>query len=126
MAGSDRDGAWGVLEFCAWQPGSACAGVRMSLPDLVTGAIAFLLTLMVLSYLIGDNPLFRIAVYIFVGVSAGYVAVVAYRQVLVPDLIPPLLTGAPLERSLLSIPLFLVVVLLMKVLPQLTPLGTPA
>ncbi len=98
----------------------------MSLPDLVTGAIAFLLTLMVLSYLIGDNPLFRVAVYIFVGVSAGYVAVVAYRQVLMPDLIRPLMTGSPFERALLSIPLLLCVLLLMKVSPQLTPVGTPA
>src|SRR5258708_27440430 len=122
MAGSDRDGAWGVLEFCAWQPGSACAGVRMSLPDLVTGAIAFLLTLMVLSYLIGDNPLFRVAVYIFVGVSAGYVAVVAYRQVLMPDLIPPLITRSPLQRALLSIPPPLCVFFLMKISPPLTPL----
>ena len=54
--------------------------------------MAFLLTLFIFSYLIGDNPLFRIAVYIFVGVSAGYVAAVACRQVLWPDLFFPLFT----------------------------------
>jgi len=57
---------------------------------LITAIIAFLITLMILSYLIGDNPLFRVAVYIFVGVSAGYVAAVAIRQVLWPDLLQPL------------------------------------
>ena len=93
--------------------------------DLITSVIAFLLTLMVMSYLIGDNPFFRIAVYIFVGVTAGYVAVVAYWQVLWPDLIRPLILGTPVEQALLSIPLVLSVLLLMKVSPRLTRLGTP-
>ncbi len=68
--------------------------------DLVTGIISFLLTLMILSYLIGDNPLFRVAVYIFVGVSAGYAAAVAWWQVLFPRLMLPLLTGGFFERLL--------------------------
>ena len=55
----------------------------MTIPlDLIVGVVAFLFTLMIFSYLIGDNPLFRVAVYIFVGVSAGYVAAVAFRQVI--------------------------------------------
>jgi hypothetical protein len=95
-------------------------------PDVIAGIIAFLLTLMILSYLIGDNPFFRVAVFIFVGVSAGYVAVVAYWQVLWPDLIRPLISGTAFERALLSVPLVLSVLLLMKVSPQLTRLGTPA
>ncbi len=94
--------------------------------DLVAGAIAFLLTLMILSYLIGDNPLFRIAVYLFVGVSAGYVAAVAWWQVLWPDLIKPLITGGVLQRAMLIVPLFLSVLLLMKFSPRLTRLGTPS
>jgi hypothetical protein len=52
------------------------------------GAIAgFLLTLAVLSYVIGDNPVYRIAVHLFVGVTAGYVTVVAAVGVLFPQLI---------------------------------------
>ncbi len=47
-------------------------------PELISGLIAFLLTVFVLSYLINDNFLFRAATYIFVGVSAGYVAAVAW------------------------------------------------
>ena len=94
--------------------------------DLVTGIVAFLFTLFIFSYLIGDNPLFRLAVYIFVGVSAGYVAAVAYRQVLWPDLFFPLLTGSIAQKALLVIPLILSALLLTKVSPRLASLGMPA
>ncbi|MGE5071784.1 MAG: hypothetical protein ACM3MF_00005 [Anaerolineae bacterium] len=99
------------------------------MPDLanfIGGLLAFFLTLMVFSYLIGDNPLFRVAIYIFVGVSAGYVAVVAFWQVLVPDLFIPLFTGTPLQRVLLLVPLLLAGLMLMKGWPSLARLGTPA
>ena len=99
-------------------------------PDLITGIIAFLITLMILSYLIGDNPLFRVAVYVFVGVSAGYVAAVSIRQVLVPDLLLPLyngfLSGMSVQRAILAVPLLLSGLLLMKAWPPLTRLGMPA
>ena len=74
-------------------------------PDFVTGVAAFIFTLMILSYLIGDNPLFRAAVYIFVGVSAGYVAAVAFHQVILTNLIFPLVYGAPEQKLLFLIPL---------------------
>ncbi len=94
--------------------------------DLISGILAFFFSLMVLSYLIGDNPLFRIAIYIFVGVSAGYVAAVAFWQAIWPDLIQPLVYGTILQRALLAVPLVLSVLLLMKISPQLTRLGTPS
>ncbi len=96
------------------------------LSDLIPGLIAFLLTLFTFSYLIGDSFLFRIAVYIFVGVSAGYVAAVAFRQVIWPDLIFPFLSGFSGKTALLIIPLLLSALLLTKVSPQLTQLGMPA
>jgi len=90
--------------------------------NLITGGISFLLTLMVLSYLIGDNPAFRVAVYIFIGVSAGYAAAVAWHQVLYPRLIVPLISG-----SLLTIvPLVLGLLLLLKLSPRVARLGTPS
>src|SRR5512135_854276 len=95
-------------------------------PELIAGVVAFLLTLMILSYLIGDNPLFRVAIYVFVGVSAGYVAVVAWWQVLWPDLVVPLVTGSPMQRALLAVPLLLGGLLLMKGWPPLSRLGIPA
>ncbi len=95
-------------------------------PDLIAGVIAFLFTLMIFSYLIGDNPLFRIAIYIFVGVSAGYVAVVAWWQVLWPDLLLPLIRGASAQRAILLVPFILSGLLLMKAWPSVTRLGMPA
>jgi len=94
--------------------------------DLVAGIISFLLTLMILSYLIGDNPAFRVAVYIFVGVSAGYVAAVAWWQVLYPKVLLPLFTGSFVERLLALIPLVLGVLLLMKLSSRTAWLGTPS
>jgi hypothetical protein len=99
-------------------------------PDMITGIVAFLFTLMILSYLIGDNPLFRIAVYFFVGISAGYVAAVSIRQVLWPDLLQPLyqglLFGISVQQAILAVPLLLSGLLLMKAWPPLSRLGMPA
>lgn len=95
-------------------------------PDLTAAVIAFLFTVMILSYLIGDNPLFRVAIYIFVGISAGYVAVVAWWQVLWPNVVLPALTGTPAQKILLAVPVLLGGLLLMKAWPPLTRLGMPA
>jgi hypothetical protein len=94
--------------------------------DVITGLISFLLTLMVLSYLIGDNPAFRVAVYIFIGVSAGYVSAVAWHQVLYPRLIVPFLTGNVGEVLLAIIGLVLGLLLLLKLSPRTAHLGTPS
>lgn len=75
--------------------------------DLIMASVSFLFTLMVLSYLMGDNPLFRLAIHIFIGVSAGYAAAVAWHQVLSPKLIQPLLSGGLLESTLFIVPLLL-------------------
>ncbi len=98
------------------------------MPDLsrIADIIAFLFTVMILSYLIGDNPLFRISVYIFVGVSAGYVAAVAWWQVLWPNVVVPVMTGTPAQKALLAVPILLSGLLLMKAWPPLTRLGMPA
>ena len=95
-------------------------------PDLIAGIIAFLFTIMVLSYLIGDNPLFRFAIYVFVGVSAGYVAAVAWWEVLWPDVILPIMNGTPMQKALLAVPILLSGLLLMKAWPPLSRLGMPA
>ena len=58
--------------------------------DLVAGILGFIFTLLIFSYLIGDNPLFRVAIYIFIGVSSGYIAAVALWQVIIPRLLYPL------------------------------------
>ena len=64
--------------------------------ELISALLGLLLTLMVFSYLIGDNPLFRIAVYLFIGVASGYAATIVWHYVLVPKLFQSLLTLNPL------------------------------
>lgn len=54
---------------------------------LLVNIIAALLTVMVLSRIFGDNPFFRTAQYIFVGVSLGLAFVVAYQEVLRPAVV---------------------------------------
>lgn len=94
--------------------------------EIVVGVVSFLLTVMVLLYLIGDNPAFRVAVYVFVGVAAGYAGAVAWHQVLKPHLITPLLNGNWGDRVLAVIPLVLGVMLLMKLSQRTARLGNPA
>ena len=94
--------------------------------EFLSGLVGFLLTLMVLSYLIGDSPLFRFATYLFVGVTAGYIAVVVWSQVIVANLFTPLLTKPLTENVLLVVPLLLFVLMLMNISPRLSTLGGPA
>jgi len=91
--------------------------------ELISGAIGFILTLLIFSYLIGDNPLFRIAVYIFIGVSSGYAAVVVWHYVLMPKLIQPLVSN-PNQNVLLAIPFVLSLSLWAKLSPRISWLGS--
>ena len=93
--------------------------------DQIAGVLSFLFTLLIFSYLIGDNPLFRIAVYIFVGVSSGYIAAMAWWQVIWPRLGYPLIFGSTslVEKGLLLMPLFGSLLILMKVSPRLAGMG---
>jgi hypothetical protein len=87
----------------------------------LTGLVAALLTLFVLSRIFGDNPLFRGAQYLFVGVSLGYSFVVLYHQVLVSDIQQ---IGAGVERSdwvqvaLLLVPFVLSLLFLLRITSQ--------
>ncbi len=95
--------------------------------DLISGAISFLFTLLILSYLIGDNPLFRIAVYTFVGVSSGYVAAVIFRKIILARLFQPfvtaLISGSMLDKGLTLVPVIFALLILMKVSPRLAGMG---
>lgn len=93
--------------------------------EVLTGLLSFLFTLLVLSYLVGDSPAFRLAVHAFVGVTAGYVAATVFRQVVVDKLVMPLLVGSPLDRALMVFPLILSLMLLAKMSPQFEWFGRP-
>ena len=53
--------------------------------------IAAALTLFVFSFLYKDNPLYKFAEHLFVGVSAGYYIVLNYWTVIVANLYDPLM-----------------------------------
>ncbi len=53
----------------------------------------FVLTLMVFSYLLGDNLLYRLAIYIFAGLSAGYITVVTVESAILPWLRATVFSG---------------------------------
>ncbi len=53
--------------------------------------LAALLTLFIFSFLYKDNPLYKFAEHLFVGVSAGYYIVLNYWTVVIPNLVDPLL-----------------------------------
>ena len=55
--------------------------------EFISAFVGLILTLMIFSYLIGDNPLFRIAVYLFIGVSSGYAATVVWYSGPCPEII---------------------------------------
>jgi hypothetical protein len=88
--------------------------------DLTWTLISLVLTLMVFSYLLGDNILFRIATYILVGVSAGYLATIIVYQVILPRMIWPILNGSYL---LPIIPLVLSLLLISKMFPRFANIG---
>ena len=95
----------------------------MQAADIILGIISCILTIMVLSYLVGDNPLFRVAVFIFVGVSAGYVGAVALYQVILPKVIMPLVND-PRANLPLLVPILLSLLLLAKIVPRISWLGS--
>lgn len=87
--------------------------------DLLWTLAAFILTLMVFSYLFGDNVLFRIASYLLVGATAGYAVVVILDAVLLPRLVQPLLAGS----TAVIVPALLSILLLMRLSPRLAGMG---
>lgn len=95
----------------------------MDTSQLVFTLVGFVLTLMVFSYIFGDNFLFRLASYLFVGVSGGYVGALVIDQVIFPRLIYPLLEGTLAEKVLAGIPLIFGTLLLTKLSPRLARLG---
>lgn len=85
--------------------------------------IGFILTLMVFSYLLGDNLLYRLAVYVFVGLTAGFVAVVTVESALLPWFDSTVGEGSALNIGLGLIPALLALLLLFKTSSRLGRLG---
>jgi hypothetical protein len=97
-------------------------------PDQIGLWASLILTLMVFSYLLGDNFLYRLAVYLFVGLAAGFVTIVTVQSAILPWLQSTILNtnaGLP-ERAFGAIPLLLGGLLLIKVSPRFGRLGNLA
>jgi hypothetical protein len=94
--------------------------------DLIGALLGFLLTIFILSYIWGDNVLFRIATHLFVGVAAGYVTIVVIQNVIFPQLFWPILEGDRSEKIFAILFLILGVLMLTKISPRLNALGNPA
>jgi hypothetical protein len=86
------------------------------------------LSLMVFSYLLGDNVLYRLAIFVFIGLSAGYIAVVTVESVILPWVNTTMLdVQAPLGTRIIGVvPLLFGTLLLMKASPRLGRLGNLA
>lgn len=85
---------------------------------VILGAI---LTLFILSYLIGDNFLYRLATHILIGAGAAYITVTVIKDVLWLHLVQPILTQSsarPMDVIVAGLGLILSVMLLFKALPR--------
>jgi hypothetical protein len=85
----------------------------------------FILTLMVFSYILGDNVLYRLAVYVFVGLAAGFIAVTTWDSVILPWMNGTMFNPeADLSNRILGvIPLLIGMLLLLKTSPRLGRFG---
>jgi hypothetical protein len=88
----------------------------------------FVATLMVFSYLLGDNLLYRIALYVFVGLAAGFVTIVTLQSAVLPWLNSTVLAPSAGigERAVGMIPVLLAALLLIKTSPRFGRLGNLA
>lgn len=91
--------------------------------ELASTVLGFFFTVALLSYLINDNPLYRLALHIFVGVAIGYVTLIALYQVIVPRLVEPARTGDSTAALLALGPLLLFVLLIFKLSPRTAQIG---
>jgi hypothetical protein len=89
--------------------------------DLIGLIVGTLLTLLVLSYILGDNPLYRLALHLLVGATVGYGVAVTVVTVL-RTVLPALQNDSP-DRVRVLIPVILGILLLFKGFPRWSAWG---
>jgi hypothetical protein len=72
--------------------------------------LAVLLTLCVWSYLVGERRLLRVSQLLLAGLATGYLALIAIREVLIPQLIAPISTSSAHPELILDLVLVAVLV----------------
>ncbi len=90
------------------------------IPELVWMLVSFVLTLLVFSFIFGDNPVFRFTLAILVGSTAGYFAVILLQQVIAPKFVFSFQSGA---FQLAAIPIILSLLLFLRLIPRYARLG---
>lgn len=95
--------------------------------ETISTLVGIVLTLLVFSYLLGDNALYRLAEHLFVGVATGYAVVLVFHNVLAPKLFTPLVTAVGEaswgQTMLLTIALVFGLFLLLKPIRPVSWLG---
>jgi hypothetical protein len=76
--------------------------------DVIGAWLGIFLTLAILSFLYKDNPFYKLAEHIFVGISIGYVVTQQYYNVLRPKVVEPFLDGSTTTQLLTIVPLLFV------------------
>lgn len=91
--------------------------------ELVGLLIGSLLTIFVYSYVVRDNLMYRLAVHVLVGVSAGFAGVIAIRDVILPVIRSATSTETGLAFLIWLVPLILGITLLLKLIPRFSWIG---
>lgn len=93
--------------------------------DTIAGWAGLVLTLMVFSYLLSDNFLYRVAVHVMIGTAAGYVAIAAVTDIIVPWFNTTIVGDdiEPATRALGTLPIIIATFLLLKSLPRYAHVG---
>ena len=100
--------------------------MNLGLLDLVGTLLGFVFTIAVFSYIWGDNAVFRLVIHLFIGVAAGYVAIMVIQNVVLPQMIFPFIEGDRNAKIFAILFLILGTLMLTKISPRLTKLGNPA
>lgn len=79
--------------------------------------VGIFLTISILSFLYDDNPFYKLAEHLFVGVSVGFVIVQQWEGTVRPQLLERLASGQPATIALYAVPLVLSVLLFARLVP---------
>ena len=91
--------------------------VTLTSLDIAGAWVSILLTLCILSFLYADNPVYKLAEHLFLGISIGIGVIEIYHGVFKPNLLEKLAAGNVMS----IVPLLLVGMLFLKVLGALSP-----
>jgi len=98
----------------------------MDMSQIIGTNIAAILTLGIYSFLYKDNFLYKIAEYMFVGTSAGYMLSVTYNNIIYPNVYIPLkhgITTGDVSEFIVLIPTLMGLLMLTMLIPSLSVLS---